>query len=61
LVQLIYMKSARTIGSVRAIVRAAAEMALREGEDRITYALLDKAVAGLVERLLNGGRTDGAI
>jgi hypothetical protein len=36
-------------------------MALREGEERITYALLDKVVAGLVERQLNGGRIDGAI
>lgn len=61
LVQLIYMKSARTIGSVRTIVRTAAEKALRNGDDRITYALLDKAIAELMERLLNGGRIDGAV
>lgn len=56
LVKYIFMKSSRTIGSVRAIVLAAAEHALREGSDRITFKLLQESTEALLQRSLGVGR-----
>lgn len=58
LVKYIFLKSSRIIGSVRAIVLAASEHALRKGADRITYKLLEESTELLLSRTLNGERAN---